>query len=212
MPAPFPMTVSADHHPRSATRCEMTPHTEREVTRSGLEPETYGLTCCTGFHRPVWLQSGLYHLPRGEPHVKSLRSPATGGFPADCPIRRVVTLARTGGSQGVPAYGAVLPPASRPGHSYRSPLLYQLSYRVSVAASLRKSEEIARSRLNQTAERRSFLLFSQGRRGINCCTGGATTQAAGRGIERINRKQRRGSHDSRYEAELPATLHEVCLK
>src|SRR5439155_1693053 len=38
-------------------------------------------------------------------------------FPADCPIRRIVTLARTDGSQGVPAYGAVLPRASRPGHS-----------------------------------------------------------------------------------------------
>lgn len=39
-------------------------------------------------------------------------------FPADCPIRQIVTLSRTDGSQGVPAYGAVLPPAFRPGHSY----------------------------------------------------------------------------------------------
>ena len=39
-------------------------------------------------------------------------------FPADCPIRQIVTLPRTDGSQGVPAYGAVLPPAFRPGHSY----------------------------------------------------------------------------------------------
>ncbi len=51
-------------------------------------------------------------------------------FPADCPIRQIVTLSRTDGSQGVPAYGAVLPPAFRPGHSVcQSPLLYQLSYR-----------------------------------------------------------------------------------
>ena len=96
-----------------------------ELSRPGLEPGTYGLTCCTGSHRPLRLQSGLYHLPRGEPHVKSLRIPQfpdclgqLTAFPADCPIRRIVTLSRTDGSQGVPAYGAVLPPASRPGHSY----------------------------------------------------------------------------------------------
>jgi hypothetical protein len=98
------------------------------MTRLGFEPKTYGLTCCAGSHRSLRLQSGLYHLPRGEPHVKSLRIPQLPdsftrflqptAFPADCPILQIVTLARTAGSQGVPAYGAVLPPASRPGHSY----------------------------------------------------------------------------------------------
>ena len=105
------------------------------MNRAGLEPATYGLTCRTGFHQPFQLlRSGLYHLPKREPHVKSLRSPChllhllnplrvlqrrhLTRFPADCPIRQIFTLSRTDGSQGVPAYGAVLPPAFRPGHSY----------------------------------------------------------------------------------------------
>src|SRR5262249_53332254 len=49
---------------------------------------------------------------------KVSEDPACGQFPADCPIRRIVTqLLRTDGSQGVPAYGAVLPRTSRSGHS-----------------------------------------------------------------------------------------------
>ena len=125
------------------------PHRTARVSREGLEPSTRGLTYRTGSRPPCALRSGLYHLPRRqagrEPLVKSLRIPAAPivgfrsakarpfaerkatlarppVFPADCPIRRIVTPAfarrRTDGSQGVPAYGAVLPWAFRPGHSY----------------------------------------------------------------------------------------------
>jgi len=49
------------------------------MTRSGLEPETYGLTCRTGFHPPrgvaVWTFPSPSAPAGGEPHVKSLRNP-----------------------------------------------------------------------------------------------------------------------------------------
>jgi len=35
-----------------------------QVSRVGLEPTTSGLTYRTGFHPPLPLRSGLYHLPR----------------------------------------------------------------------------------------------------------------------------------------------------
>lgn len=107
------------------------------MNRAGLEPATYGLTCRTGFHQPyltsisfhrllsivpvaVWTlpspcEQGATRQVSEEPLVNSFRTSLR--FPADCPIRRIVTLSRTDGSQGVPAYGAVLPPAFRPGHS-----------------------------------------------------------------------------------------------
>ena len=105
------------------------------MNRPGLEPGTYGLTCRTGFHQPlfvaVWTlpspQKGATRQVSEEPssfcrsQLMQYRDNEIGHpkrFPADCPIRRIVTLSRTDGSQGVPAYGAVLPPAFRPGHSY----------------------------------------------------------------------------------------------
>lgn len=101
------------------------------MNRAGLEPATYGLTCRTGFHQPslicisilvaVWTlpspcEQGATRQVSEEPLVNGFRPSLR--FPADCPIRRIVTLSRTDGSKGVPAYGAVLPPAFRPGHSY----------------------------------------------------------------------------------------------
>jgi Phage integrase family len=84
-----------------------------------------------GLSPAVLLRSGLYHLPRpGRSGAARQVSEDPGRsiglgpvFPADCPIRRIVTpcprtAARTDGSQGVPAYGAVLPRAFQPGHSY----------------------------------------------------------------------------------------------
>ena len=68
----------------------LTAEEKKKVTRSGFEPETYGLTCRTGFHPPdcscgldfpislagrhARIASGTGRFGR-EPHVKSLRSP-----------------------------------------------------------------------------------------------------------------------------------------
>jgi hypothetical protein len=57
-----------------------------EVSRLGLEPRTYGLTCRTGFHPPDCCRCGLDFTislggaTGGEPLVKSLRIPAAAGL------------------------------------------------------------------------------------------------------------------------------------
>ena len=115
---------------RSHPRKGQTPHPaardetqQKKVTRSGLEPETYGLTYRTGFRPPncCGLDFTISHgITRwgATRQVSEEPIPKWGRFPADCPIRRIFThKMRTDGSQGVPAYGAVLPWVLPPRHS-----------------------------------------------------------------------------------------------
>ncbi len=112
---PQPLAVSSDG---------TSSHLQASVSRLGLEPRTYGLTYRTGFHPPTQRRCGLDFIislggaTGGEPLVKSLRILPGSSFLL---IAQSGGLSRTGRAyrrlQGVPANGAVLPRASRPGHS-----------------------------------------------------------------------------------------------
>src|SRR5713101_6305699 len=70
-----------------------------QVSRLGLEPRTYGLTYRTGFHPPACCRCGLDFIISlsttwGGAARKVSEDPARRQFPADCPIRRIVTHRR----------------------------------------------------------------------------------------------------------------------
>ena len=109
-------------------------HPFASVSRLGLEPRTYGLTCRTGFHPPARGRCGLDFIispgtTRWGATRKVSEDPACGSF---------LLIAQSGGLsrlpsllscmlpctayrrlKGIPANGVVLRRASRPGHSCR---------------------------------------------------------------------------------------------